>query len=139
MTKRRNCRGDRATGRGGALLELALCAPVLLYMLVGVADFARYYTESSQAGEAAAYAARRGAAPSVEDGLPATTVDVETFCECPFEPNVRFTCGERSCGEYGEPARYSQATVGRPFSFIGRYPGFPKEFEIRRKAGVRLR
>ena len=138
MTNARTSR-DRKGSRGGALLELALCAPILLYMLVAVADFARYYTESSQVGEAAAYAARQQPSELAGAEHASTTVDVQTFCECPFAPNVRFACGERTCGEYGEAARYTQATVERPFSFIGRYPGFPKQFQIRRKAGVRLR
>ena len=132
--------------RGGAMLELALCAPILLYVLLGVTDFARYYTEASQVRAAAMAAARRQAAASDPTALGSggaqageLVIELETFCECPFEPDVRFMCGERSCGGYGEPARYSQATVEQPFSFIGAYPGFPREFPIRRKAGVRIR
>lgn len=117
--------------RGSALLEFALCAPILLYLLVGVADFARYYVESSQLGEVATMAAQAGVGSS--------TAEVESFCACPFEADAHFACGERSCGDYGEPARYTQAVAVKPFSFIGRYPGFPRNFQIRRRAGMRTR
>lgn len=139
----------RRRRRGGALLEFALTTPILLYLLVGVADFARYYTEAAQAGGVAWDAAQRSAAGEGRGGLgdsalgmevaPGMEVALETFCECPFEPGVRVECTEPVCGDYGLPARYSLATVERPFEFLGRYPGFPRESRIRRTAGIRTR
>ena len=123
---------NRRPRRGGALLEFALCAPILLYLLVGASDFARYYMEASEVGAVASQAARLGSSE-------APAVEIETFCACPSQPGVRFSCGEQACGSYGEAARYTQAIAVRPFSFVGRYPGFPRSLQIRRKAGFRTR
>jgi hypothetical protein len=146
MLARKPSPGSRCKRRGGALLELALFAPILLYLLVAVADFGRYYVEASRVGEVAMAAARRAAAGQHTDGFggeppaaEALSVRIETFCACPSEDGERFECGARSCGSYGEPGRYVQASVERPFSFMARYPGFPSTFAIRRKAGVRTR
>ncbi len=116
------------------MLEVALFSPILLYLLIAVFDFARYYTEASQLGEVAIQAARSGGDSSF---APAVSTEIETFCACPFEPEVRFACGQRACGDYGEPARYTRATVTQPFAFMGRYPGFPRQVSIRRQAGFR--
>jgi hypothetical protein len=124
--------------RGGALLELALFAPVLLYLLVAVGDFGRYFVESSRLDDVARAAAHRAAL--AEPNETDATVRVETFCACPQESPEPFACGVRSCGGgYGEPARYVQATAEQPFSFISRYPGFPSSFTMRSQAGVRVR
>ena len=129
--------------RGGALLELALFTPILIYMLVAVGDFGRYYVESSRLGEVATNAARREArGPSEQQaaaGAEEIQITVATFCSCPEASAERFACGARSCGDYGEPARYVQANVEKPFSFIARYPGFPSKFTMRSQAGVRVR
>ena len=120
------------------MLELALFAPVLLYLLVAVGDFGRYFVESSRLDDVALAAARRGAA--TEPSESGATVRVETFCACPEESPEPFACGLRSCGGgYGEPARYVQATAEQPFSFISRYPGVPSSVTMRSQAAVRLR
>jgi len=101
--------------RGGALLEFALATPVLLYLLVGVADFARYYSEAAEAGGIAWDAARRNAAGAAQPEPPnGVVIAVETFCECPFEPGVSVGCAQAVCGDYGPPAQYSSSSSVKP-------------------------
>ena len=135
----RGCARRLAGSRGGAMLEFALCTPILLYLLVAVSDFSRYYVEVSRVGQAAWSAAQTAAAGSerFQAASPSISVETETYCSCPLRPDVRLACGERSCGAYGEPARYALASATKPFSFMGRYPGIPRLLQIRRTAGVR--
>ncbi|MCB1020734.1 MAG: pilus assembly protein [Acidobacteria bacterium] len=124
-------------------MEAAICLPIVLYLLVAVGDFGRFYTQSARLDEVAMAAARSAATqaqPSVgEAAQGAATIRVETFCGCPTEPESRFACGEKSCGDYGEPAHYVQASAQMSFGFLSRYPGFTSAVELERTATVRTR
>ena len=135
MTRHQNHR--ETARRGGSLLEVALFVPILLYVLVAVGDFARYYVEASRLSEAAVRAARQAA--QGEQREPSASIRIESFCACPAEPGKRFACGDASCESYGEPARYVQASAEKPFAFMARYPGMPSNLTLRRTAGVRTR
>jgi hypothetical protein len=124
--------------RGGSLLEVALFVPILLYVLIAVGDFARYYVEASRLSEAAVRAVRQAAQGELQEPS-AASIRIDSFCACPTEPAKRFACGDASCESYGEPARYVQASAEKPFAFVARYPGIPSNLTLRRSAGVRVR
>ena len=136
-------RGDN----GGALLELAVAFPIIVLMVVGVADYARvYYT-----GITVANAARAGA----EKGYPthgdtdsmklyaqidAGTLTLDTvtagrFCRCP--DGTVPDCVSGSCGAYGVPMAYDSVRVVKYVSMLIGYVGLPATVKVVRTSILR--
>ncbi len=132
---------------GGALLELAVIAPLLLLLLVGAVDYGRAFYTSVTVANAARAGAEYGAqnvAMSVDtagmknfaqgDGQDAGTLNLSAthFCQC---AGVAHAC--TMCGGGVAPEVYVQVTATKPLSTLLKYPGLPATITIVRTATFR--
>jgi hypothetical protein len=132
---------------GNALVELAIAIPILLLLVVGVADYARiYYTAISVANAAMAGALwgyQVNGDPAVMNAkaqadFGATTLDAVgsgRFCRCPG--NVVKDCATDDCGAYGELQEFDSVTVRKDVTMLVHILGFPTTISITRTAILR--
>lgn len=132
---------------GGALLELAVIAPLLLLLLVGAVDYGRAFYTSVTVANAARAGAEYGAqnvAMSVDtagmksfaqgDGQDAgnLTVSAGHFCQC---AGVAHAC--TMCGGGVAPEVYVWVTATKPLRTLLKYPGLRDTITVVRKATFR--
>jgi len=106
-SKRRAQRLRRAgLEEGSALVELAVCLPLLALILVGTADFARVFYTTIQLTNAARAGAQFGAASSTQSGdtagMQTTAMTAINFTS----PGITATAS-RSCGCATDPGVFS--------------------------------
>ena len=144
--------GERQAGRrrGTALIEMALTAPILFLLFIGVLDFGRVYytamalTQAARAG--VQYGAQNDGTSTDIDGMKKAaldaagdvagiTADALQFCQCASGASVDCVFG--TCPE-GAQQVYVQVTVTRVFSTLFPYPGIPQTTTLVRQASVRV-
>jgi Flp pilus assembly protein TadG len=137
---------------GTAITELALLSPVMLVLLLGVADFGRVmYTSiilSHAARAGAQYGAQnngttgdtvgiRNAALSEAQDIGAITVASQRLCFC--QTGGAVSCTATTCsGGYGVPRVMVQVTASTTFNTIAPFPGVPTTLALSRQAQVRV-
>jgi Flp pilus assembly protein TadG len=142
-------RTRRAT-RGIAIAEAALVSPLLILMLVAVADFGRVFFQTIALTNAARAGAQFGsfsvanssnttgialAAQQEAADIGAITVSSRQLCQCPSGTTVSCTTG--SCGAYGLPQVFLEVTVTKTFTTMIDYPGIPHTMHMTRVAKFR--
>jgi Flp pilus assembly protein TadG len=135
--------------RGGAVVELALAAPLLLLLAVGTLDFGRVFFETTAVAQAARSGAQYGvqsieksgdipgmiaAAESAADDAGTVNVAAERICTCAGGAAV--DCAGM-CG-VSKPEIYVKVTVQKTFTTLTTYPGVPSGFTISRRAMLRV-
>jgi Flp pilus assembly protein TadG len=134
------------------MVELAVVVPVLVLLLIGAADYGRFFFTSIAVANAARAGAEYGAqdkafayGPSTnitnfakQDGAEAGTITVNSVvvCRCPDESTV--TCLTGVCSGYGEPRAFVEVTASKTVNLILPYPGVPNNILISRKAVFRV-
>ena len=141
---------EKRSAAGIATLEMALITPLLLLMVLGIADFGRvFYTAITLAHAAragAAYGSQSNAATSDIAGmqqaareeaqdLNGISVIAERFCECPDAGPVDCVIG--ICVTNVAPELYVKVTASKTFKTIAPYPGIPNTLPLSREAIVR--
>jgi len=142
---------NRSNRRGTTALELALTGPLLLLLLIGVADFSRVFhhavTLANAAGTADFYGARNVthsgnttamktvAATDAKDLASITTISGR-FCRCP-NSDTNVDCITGSCPASYKPRVYVSVQTTERFQPLVRYPGIPKGFTVGRTAYMR--
>lgn len=136
---------------GAAVIEMAVITPLLLLMVLGVADFGRVLyraiTLSHAARAGAAYGAQSNwftvdaagiqqAAEEDAQNIGAITVTSQPVCECTGGTPVSCTGG--SCAGYGVPRVFVQVTTTQTFQTVVPYPGIPNTVSLTRTAKVRV-
>ncbi|MFQ5955787.1 MAG: TadE family protein [Kiloniellales bacterium] len=127
-------RSDRRCA-GAIAVELAMVAPMLILLFMGVWDFGRALYETARLASAARAGAHYGsqgpsyaqdtngivqaARDDAEDSTGALTVASTQLCQCPSGASV--TCGG-SCGAAGGPQTFIQVQVTESFSPLFPYP-----------------
>ncbi|TVQ83505.1 MAG: pilus assembly protein [Micavibrio sp.] len=126
--------------RGAAAAEFALLAPILLFLMIGVADFGRYLHMKMQIDNLARNAAeyvRQGGDPDYlqQDvllqaeflGSEAETLEVtaEEFCEC--ADGVEAICSASSPCSGGYMRRFFAVELRQTYRSMLPYPGLPEE------------
>jgi Flp pilus assembly protein TadG len=141
---------------GGALHELALVAPLLALLLLGLTELGRFAYFSILVANAAsagvqygaqtletandstgmANAAENDAGVGVLNPSPAPT----SYCECYPSPGSSFTCptAAPTCTSGNHPVYYVQVTTQGTFSSLFHYPGLPTSVTVSRKAVMRV-
>jgi Flp pilus assembly protein TadG len=145
----RTARRGVASERGNAAVEFAILAPVLIGLLVPIADFGLYIYDQMQLNLAAQagmeYAARNGwvpagiqqaainASPSLN--LTAQDVSASQFCGCPSGNTIKQqNCSDPNTGQQAncnnDPAQplvgsYVNVTTTYQFNTLFHYPGIP--------------
>jgi Flp pilus assembly protein TadG len=130
------------------MVEFAVVVPVLVLLLIGAADYGRFFFTSIAVANAARAGAEWGAqdksyafGPSADitdfaeqDGAEAgaITVTAATVCKCPDESTV--VCSTGVCGGYGPPRVFVEVTATKTVNLILPYPGVPNNIPITRKA-----
>ena len=136
---------------GAALVEMAVIAPLLLLLCLGVGDFGRMLyraiTLSHAARAGAAYGAQsnahtgdtagiRLAAQQEAQNIGTITVTSSRICECTIGTAV--SCTTASCAGYGAPRSYVRVTTSQTFSTVVPFPGIPSTVPLNRTAKVRV-
>jgi Flp pilus assembly protein TadG len=137
---------------GGALLELAVGLPILLLLVLGVADYARLYYTGITVVNAARAGAVYGADPATTldqisaatqaDANPMTldTISVGRYCVCPGTGDGTgvVACTTPSCPlSYGVPQAYDTVRVRKDFTLLVPYLGLPSTLPIIRTVVMR--
>jgi Flp pilus assembly protein TadG len=160
---RRLARCGLACDRGNAAVEFAIVAPVLLGLLVPIADYGLYIYDQMQLNLAAQagmeYAARNGwvptgiqqaainASPSLN--LTAQNVSSSEFCGCPSGTSIAVqNCNDPNTGQQAhcsnDPAQplvgtYVNVTATYQFNTLFHYPGIPDSQTLSSGASLAFR
>lgn len=142
-----NFRGFRRSNSGGAALELAVVAPILFLLVIGVIDYGRAFYTSITVANAARAGAEYGAqniATSVDtagmrafalaDGQDAGqfTVVATHYCKC---AGIAHSC--TLCADGSAPEVYVEVTATKQLAMLLKYPGLRDTVTIIRKATFR--
>jgi Flp pilus assembly protein TadG len=132
---------------GGAALELIVILPLILLLLIGVADYGRAFFTSVAVTNAARAGAEFGAqgpstsgdtvsmrkfAQSDAQEAGSITVSARRYCEC---AGVSHACTACAGGE--APAVFVEVTATKALSMLLPYPGLPRTVTISRTATFR--
>ena len=135
---------------GSALVELAVVGPLLVLMVLGVADFGRVlYTSiilSHAARAGAQYGAQTNGTTSDSAGIEqaaeeeaadigSITVSSSRICECTGAGSV--SCTATTCAGYGVPRVFVAVTASTTFQTIVPYPLIPNTVPLSITAKVR--
>ena len=150
MTSKSGCDSWKKRQRGSAIIELALLAPVLIGLALGIADFGRVLYASVEVNNAARAGAQSALytnvagmkTAAVQDacgtgtgttcrslpGFSTGNVEVAVSCPCPGDPNPG--TGTQVCSPVptcaaGAPMVYVSVTTTYTFTTLAEYPGIP--------------
>ena len=142
---------DRKRGKGTAVTEFVLLAPLLMLMMAGAADFARvsYHAiaivNSSEVGsfwgiQSNVFAVLHDQINQVANDdagdLEGVSSSSSIYCDCPG--GVEVDCLTGSCGGYGLPRLYSRTLVQQSFELMIPWPGIPNPVVIGKETFVRV-
>lgn len=126
--------------RGSAMLELALCIPLLTLMLLGAMDFSRAFYQSitlaSGARAGAAYGVSSGTAVTDSAGiqtrvladtadLTGVTVASAQSCSCSDEDSTGTSCTTTTCPNGSGVRMFLRVTASKTFTPALSYVGMP--------------
>lgn len=135
--------------RGVSAVEFALIAPMLVAMMVCIADFGLgYYTDTQLANAAqagAAYAVQKGydvagmtSAAQSSSKLSNVGVTPAQFCGCPSADGVIGTSCSTICNDGLRAGTFAQVTATVDYTTLVPYPGLPSVFHLSEKTTARL-
>jgi Flp pilus assembly protein TadG len=143
---------------GQALVELSLVAPVLLALVLGIADFCRVFYASIAVSNAARAGAQYGIEPAqatnatgiqaaaVQDAnlrgfTTANVTPVTYFCICGSDPTTVTQRGAATCTaaltSCSAPSVWVDVTTNYTFNTITQFPGFPNTVQLTGRAQMR--
>ncbi len=139
LSRTRPQRPHVRSDRGQALVELALIAPVLIILMLGVIDYGRVYfayisvTNGARVG--ADYAATGPAEAADTAGIKAAalTDTSDLLDQSPTNPDVTVTTANDSQGRL-----YADVTMTYTFSTLFPWPGLPTSIDIERTVRSRV-
>jgi Flp pilus assembly protein TadG len=140
----------RASQRGNAMVEFAICAVVLMMITIGVTDFSRLFSVAEVSASAAAAGAQYGAlspahwsdftgiqqAAQNDAGSASITATASNTCYCTVG-GLPVTC-PANCSGGGSPMTYITVNVSTPFSSAFSYPWMPSVTSISSTDTVRV-
>ncbi len=139
MIRRRRLNARRRNDRGQALVELALIAPVLIILMLGVIDYGRVYfayvsvTNGARIG--ADYASGSATRAADTAGIKAAALGDTTdlLDQSPTNPEVTVVTANDSQGQL-----YADVTMTYTFSTLFPWPGLPTSIDIERTVRSRV-
>jgi Flp pilus assembly protein TadG len=132
-------RRGRDGSRGQSLLELALIAPILIILMLGVIDYGRVYfafvSVTNGARNGAHYASQSPSAAQDLQGIRNAVLGdtSELLDTSPTNPDVTVVTGTDSQGRL-----YADVTVTYTFTTIFPWPGLPNSFQVERTVRARV-
>jgi Flp pilus assembly protein TadG len=141
---------------GSALVELAVCIPVLVFLTVGAVDFARVFYTGMELTNAARAGAQFGAHSLAQSGniagmqsaatgavnLTGVSASASRICYCTPVNGSSFS--PISCAGLTESVSCPRAvvtvsvTATRTFNLLAPYPGLSNSFSVQRSATLRV-
>ena len=139
MIRRRRLNTRNRGDRGQALVELALIAPVLIILMLGVVDYGRIYfayvsvTNGARIG--ADYAATDPQAATDTAGIRAAALGDTTdlLNQSESNPNVTVVTANDSQGRL-----YADVTMTYTFTTLFPWPGLPTSIDVERTVRSRV-
>lgn len=149
----------RNSRQGNAAVEMAICAPLLMAMVLGSIDFGRLHLEalivrnastigSFYGAQAIQYATDSAgiqtAANSEAGDIEGYSVTNDILCQClnangDYDSGVtQASCSQADCGAYGVPRVYVRTRSQKTFSTLGWYPGVPQSTAMDMTGWVRV-
>lgn len=139
----------RALSPGQSAVELALTSLVLIFLLLGAADFARVYFLSNEvetaaragvqygvqsSGHAADFTGMQQAAMNDAPDIQGLTATASNFCQCPGTI-TQFACS--AINNCADKRTYVQVVTTATFTPAVKWPGLPSSLPISAKATMR--
>ncbi len=144
--------GNHCRKTGAAAVELAVAIPVLLLLLIGVAEFGRIHFASITVANAARAGAQYGAQSTVTSSdiagmnqaardeaanIGSITTTAGSFCACNDGSAPTGGCSG-TCAGYGQAPIFVTDTVRLNFPFIIKYPGLRSAITLQSVAVFRV-
>jgi hypothetical protein len=139
----------RSRESGSALIETAVVLPVLILLVLGVAEYGRVYFTGITVANAALAGAEFGAQSSgtadpvfvqqvARDDADDQTLVVtsDRVCRCPGSDPL--PCTSTCPDGYGNPQFFIAVTSSKNLSLLLRYPGLPATILVSRTASFRI-
>jgi Flp pilus assembly protein TadG len=136
------------SSRGQSILEFAITAPILILILLAVADFGRVFFVAIALNNAARAGTQYGiqspanaadvtgmiqAAQNDASNISGVTATASEYCECPDGSTQ--ACNESpACGDMRV---YVEVDTSGSFQTLLNYPGIPSSFSLKGKSVVR--
>jgi Flp pilus assembly protein TadG len=142
--------GDRDGARGVAAVELALLAPVLIFMLVATFDIGMGLYRKMQVQNAAQAGAQYAISHGFSSSLASTVTGATTFsgisaspapikfCGCPTSTGVTVADCSSPCSGGMSPGTYVTVSSQGVYNTILPYPMVPQSFTITAQSTVRI-
>ena len=139
MIRRRRLNAQNRCDRGQALVELALIAPILIILMLGVIDYGRVYfayvsvTNGARVGADYAAIGPTQAADTAAIKTAALGDTEDLLNQSPTNPNVTVTT------DYDSQDRlYAEVTMTYTFSTLFPWPGLPTSINVERTVRSRV-
>ena len=136
---------------GNALIEVALLLPIMILMLLGVADFGVILNQDLRVADSARSAAEaattytwannmsyvRLVGNSSASGIPGYSIAATQYCLC-APGTAQFACASHTaCGTYGVPNQYVQVTATAQLPLLFSIKGLPSTYSVKSVAIAR--
>ena len=138
----------RREERGTSAIEFALIAPILGMLIVGIADYARGFSERHALETAAHRALERAGVGSTQSdysfvrqeaataaGVPLESVTLDNWLEC---DGARMSSYSAACAEGQQVARYLYVKIVKTFEPSFNWTRSPQPVQLEGDAAVRL-
>ena len=133
------------------MIETALILPVLILMLLGVADFAVLLNQDLRVADSARVAAELGTYRTYATntslmqlvgsysaiGIPGYAVTATNYCTCANGTTVVSCASHANCGSYGIPNQYVKVTATASLPLIFGIKGLPASLSVQSVAIAR--
>jgi Flp pilus assembly protein TadG len=141
---------DLLTGeeRGTSMIEMAMVAPFLGVLTLGIADYSRGFAQRLALESAAHRTLERAGVGSTQTdysflkqeaanaaGVPLTDVTLDNWLEC---GGTRMTNYDDPCTDGAQQARYIYVKIEKNFTLSIRLPGQPQTMRLYGDAAVRV-
>lgn len=146
-----------ASDDGAAIVELALVAPLLILLMIGIIDIGRFARETITIGNAARAGAQFGAystsnstdtasiastaqSDAIDVALLPTDVSSSTYCSCGASPGTHVTACNPTppCASGDHLDSFVIVTVTKSFTSLISYPGIPTTFALSKTASQEI-
>lgn len=139
--------------KGSAMLELALCIPLLGLMLVGAMDFSRAFYQSITLASAARAGASYGVSSSTAandsagiqtrvladtSDLTGVTVSSERTCSCNDTDTTGTSCSTTTCPNGSAVRTFLKVSASKQFTPMLTYVGMPGPFPMAQSVTFRI-
>src|SRR5687767_9578496 len=131
------------------MIEFVVALPLVLLLIVGVADYARIHSRAAVVATSARAGAQFGAQnlttsgdtaninqAARNEGLEVGNVSVFSSRVCRCDNGATVNCITVSCVSYGAPRVYVVVTASMSLATLIDYPGLPRSIPVSRTASL---